>query len=325
MKLSHLALTAAVLSLSACGTMFNGSSDKLFFDSNVKGVTIYDNGAPLCSTPCEASIRHRNGNVYLTAKKRGYETVTLRLQPETSGWFWMNIFSLGLYGSTTDYATGGMYKFDQNRYYADMVKPGSDASLSKKRRIRKFILQNYPQIQTDIADRNEYGEYLQSLSNLTGFSAETLMSFGTSLSATEYAASVLNDNEEEYPFQETENVSSETADSDISSSPSKAYPDWVKLYETDGYIGQTDKRFINYIGYGESVSFKQARDMATKDAYNKALAPITGYADGSHAVPLRGLTLFSEFKDSRNHKFKVWQLYRYPKAQLEQDIKNNTR
>lgn len=70
MKLSASALTAAVLTLSACGTMFNGSSEKVFFDSNVKNVSIYDNGALLCSTPCEADITHRSSTVYLTAKKK---------------------------------------------------------------------------------------------------------------------------------------------------------------------------------------------------------------------------------------------------------------
>lgn len=325
MKLSAFALTAGVLTLSACGTMFNGSSEKVSFDSNVKNVSIYENGALLCSTPCEAKVTHKNGTVYLTAKKSGYEPVTFRLMPETSGWFWMNIFSLGLYGSTTDYASGGMYKFEHDRYYAEMVRAGSDAARAKKSRIRKFILQNYPQIRSEIAEHHEYGEHLQSLSDLTGLPAETLMSFGTTLSATEYAASVLGDGEDEdYRPAET---ADEPADdvSETQSVSAKSYPDWVKFYETNGYIGQSDRNFITYIGYGESASFKQARDMATKDAYNKALAPITGYADGSRAYPLRNLTLSSEFKDAKKHKFKVWQLYRYPKAQLEQDIKNYTR
>lgn len=322
MKLSAVALTASVLTLGACGTMFNGSSEKVSFDSNVKNVSIYENGALLCSTPCEAKVTHKNGTVYLTAKKSGYEPVTFRLMPETSGWFWMNIFSLGLYGSTTDYASGGMYKFEHDRYYAEMVRSGSDAARAKKSRIRKFVLQNYPQIQSEIAEHNEYGEHLQSLSDLTGLPAETLMSFGTHLSATEYAASVLGDEDEDYRPAETDD---EPAEELSTESASKAYPDWVKFYEANGYIGQTDRNFITYIGYGESASFKQARDMATKDAYNKALAPITGYADGSRAYPLRNLTLSSEFKDSGKHKFKVWQLYRYPKAQLDRDIQNYTR
>ena len=150
------------------------------------------------------------------------------------------------------------------------------------------------------------------------------MSFGMNLSATEYAASVLSDGEEE-DYQPQETIA-ERADTLVETAAfSKNYPDWVKLYETDGYIGQTDRNFITYIGYGESANFKQARDMATKDAYNKALAPITGYADGSRTLPLRNLKLSSEFKESQKHKFKVWQLYRYPKSQLEQDIKNYTR
>ncbi len=322
MKLSHLTLTAAVLSLSACGTLFNGPSDKLFFDSNVQGVTIYDNATALCTTPCKARISHHGSTTYLTAKKAGYEPVTLILQPEVSGWFWMNILTFSMpTGSITDLASGGMFKYDHDSYYADMVKVGSAESYSKKRKARKFILQNYNQIRAEIAENNPYGEYLESLSRIIGIAPDDLLTYGANMSATEFADSVLDSSEED----ESPALDSPEPVSKTDKLLSVFYPDWVKMYESDGYIGQSDKRFVNYIGYGEGINIKQARDMATKDAYNKALAPITGYADGSHAVPLRGLTLSSEFKDSRNRKIKVWQLYRYPKAQLEQDIKNHTR
>ena len=46
----------AVLALTACGTIFNGSSQDMSFDSNVKGVEIFINGMKACSTPCIYTI-----------------------------------------------------------------------------------------------------------------------------------------------------------------------------------------------------------------------------------------------------------------------------
>lgn len=58
----HFKHKAGVLSvcalLSACGTIFNGSSQKVSFDSNVKNVRIYENGNYLCTTPCTEKIAH---------------------------------------------------------------------------------------------------------------------------------------------------------------------------------------------------------------------------------------------------------------------------
>lgn len=99
-------------------------------------------------------------------------------------------------------------------------------------------------------------------------------------------------------------------------------PQWVALYEKEGYIGQTDKKAIHYIGYGESVYYKLAHDDAVEDAYEKAMASITGYGYSSKRISVRGMRLLSEYKEENAGKFKVWVLYGYPKIQMEKDIRD---
>ena len=38
-------IVLSVLTLTACGTVFNGSSQSIHFESNVKNISIYANGA----------------------------------------------------------------------------------------------------------------------------------------------------------------------------------------------------------------------------------------------------------------------------------------
>lgn len=99
-------------------------------------------------------------------------------------------------------------------------------------------------------------------------------------------------------------------------------PQWVVLYEKEGYIGQTDKKVIHYIGYGESIYYKLAHDDAVEDAYEKAMASITGYGDSSKRIPIHGMHLSSEYKEETPEKFKVWILYSYPRSQMERDIRD---
>ena len=94
----------------------------------------------------------------------------------------------------------------------------------------------------------------------------------------------------------------------------------VDLYEKEGYIGQTDKKAVYYIGYGESVLYKPAHDYAVEDAYEKAMASITGYGDSSRKIPIHGMRLLSEYKEEAAGKSRVWMLYSYPKIQMEKDM-----
>lgn len=311
----HFKHKAGVLSvcalLSACGTIFNGSSQKVSFDSNVKNVRIYENGAFLCMTPCTASIPRGSDSYFLTAKKNGYEDVSLRLASSASAWFWMNISSLGFYGSTTDFASGGMWKYDRDSVFVEMEKEGGKDVSASRSQIRKYVLKNYAEIRKEIASGDEDGDYLTELALLTDMSVQEVSALGESASNGVEFTRLLLDDEEEPAASEDESDAP---------APKKQYPAWVAMFENEGYIGQTDNNFINYIGYGEAPDMARAKALAVEDAYNKAMAPITGVADGSRKVPLHNLNLSSEYKSREKHKVKVWLLYRYPKAQLSEDI-----
>jgi len=102
-------------------------------------------------------------------------------------------------------------------------------------------------------------------------------------------------------------------------------PQWVGLYETEGYIGQTDRKNVMYVGYGESVLYKTAHEDAVSDAYEKAAVALTGYADAAKTGVIKGMHLISEYKEDENGQKKVWVLYGYPKTQMEQDARDYKR
>lgn len=98
------------------------------------------------------------------------------------------------------------------------------------------------------------------------------------------------------------------------------FPQWVELYEKEGYIGQTDRNALYFIGYGESILYKPAHDYAIEDAYEKAKSFIAGYGVSLKNVKIRGMKLVSEYKHDDKGKVRVWMLYSYPKKQLEKDM-----
>ena len=295
-----------LLSLSACGSVMHGSTQTLHFESNVPGVHV-SGPSVSCVTPCEISVKRHGDPLNFTAQKQGYRPVQGTINTSFSLFFILGTTSGGIYSTTTDFLTGSMYKYDEDKYFFDMV-PENITEESKTDKIRRYILSNYANIRKEFYQKTP-GEYLTELSLLTQIDAEELIEMNENQSATAYANAVLKrgiSGNKALPENKEEEV---------------LYPSWVELYEKDGYIGQTDRNQISYIGYGEASSFQAAKNAAVQDAYNKACMPITGMPDGSIKVALKGLRLFSEFKHQSKRKFKVWLLYRYPKTQLEEDIR----
>ena len=284
----------------------NGSTQTLSFESNVPGVHI-SGPSVSCITPCEISVKRRGEPLSITAQKQGYKTVQGTINTSFSIFFILGTTTGNIYSTTTDFLTNSMYKYDEDKYYFDMI-PENIHEESQTDKIRRYILTNHTHIQREFYQQAP-GEYLTELSLLTQIGTDDLIEMNENQPAMEYANAVLKrcaSGKKAQAAKKEENVQ---------------YPSWVELYEKEGYIGQTDRNQISYIGYGEASSFQEAKNAAVKDAYNKACMPITGMPDGSIKVALKGLRLFSEYKHQSQRKFKVWLLYRYPKAQLEQDIK----
>ena len=167
----------SVLALTACGTVFNGTSQDMSFDSNVKGVTIYINGVKACKTPCVYPIDRSSSTVVAVAKKDGYEDQQQILKSSLST---ASILNLTFWPSwLTDVATGGMWQYSRDGVYIDMEKPATKhAELQKIKQdvaARRFALYNYGELKIEAA-KQQNGEYVQTIADLTNQSPQQTMS-----------------------------------------------------------------------------------------------------------------------------------------------------
>ena len=74
-------------------------------------------------TPFTGTIE-RSSTVNLRVSKEGYQSRSLVLNSNIEPVFWINFFVGGLLGSTTDLATGSMWKISPNTYNVDLRKSG---------------------------------------------------------------------------------------------------------------------------------------------------------------------------------------------------------
>ncbi|MBR5154390.1 MAG: PEGA domain-containing protein [Alphaproteobacteria bacterium] len=200
MKKLVLVLTL-ILSVSACGTVFNGGSQDIQIDSNVSGVDIYINGMKACKTPCTFPIERSSSSIVINAKKMGYNEQQMMLKSEFSG---IAILNLTFWPSwLTDAATGGMWKYNRDGVYIEMERAGGgyynqggygngynrgyqqqynqqqynrqpqqryNDRYSKNdetgAKTRRFSLYNYSTLKQE-ASSNKSGEYIKALAELT--------------------------------------------------------------------------------------------------------------------------------------------------------------
>lgn len=166
----------SVLALTACGTIFSGSSQSIHFESNVKDVSIYANGALVCSqTPCRADIDRGSSALTIIAKADGYEDNIQQIKTKINTASWGNLLSL--YSWTTDFATSSMWKYSQDGVYINMKKVKkskvADAEFIKDSKIRHFAVHNFAALKSEVVSGNA-GEYIRALGVLSQKDAKEL-------------------------------------------------------------------------------------------------------------------------------------------------------
>jgi len=109
------------LFFAGCATIVGGTSQTVSVNSNVKGADVIVNGETLGKTPYNGPIK-RGKSTTVTLRKDGYEPKTITLSTEIESIFWGNIIIGGVLGSTTDLATGGMYKYAPATLQIDLDK-----------------------------------------------------------------------------------------------------------------------------------------------------------------------------------------------------------
>ena len=83
--MKHLLALLSVFALSACGTLFVGQDQTILIDSAPSGVSIYQNGKFLGTTPLTVSVERTKNPLMLKAEKEGYNTQAVMLS-SSLGW-----------------------------------------------------------------------------------------------------------------------------------------------------------------------------------------------------------------------------------------------
>jgi len=122
MKSLLILVSALVLiTASGCSTIVNGKVQTVAINSNVSGAKVTVNGVQVGETPFTGSLVRSNKTV-VTVSKDGYESKTVTLDTAIEPIFWGNIIIGGVIGSTTDAATGSMYKYAPGTLEVDLEK-----------------------------------------------------------------------------------------------------------------------------------------------------------------------------------------------------------
>ncbi len=113
MKAFVITCASAALLLQSCGSIVNGSSQKVAITSSPSDAQIYINDKPMGRTPACVKLK-RKDNHFVRLELPGYEPYECMLKRELSGWAFGNVVFGGLVGIAVDAMTGGMYKLSDD-------------------------------------------------------------------------------------------------------------------------------------------------------------------------------------------------------------------
>ena len=122
MKTVILASLLAVVA-TGCSTILNGKTQSITIDSNVKGAEVMINQVVVGQTPFTGQAP-RGSAPQITVRKAGYDTKTIVADTGFEPVFWGNIIFGGFFGSTTDNATGAMYKYAPATFNIELSPEG---------------------------------------------------------------------------------------------------------------------------------------------------------------------------------------------------------
>lgn len=170
-RLMLMTILAASLMSTGCATLVNGSRQKMTINSTPGGAIVEYGGAEVGKTPCTVEVS-RKSQTTVQVKQAGYESRTINLEGEMSGWFWGNIISCGIYGSTTDAVSGSMYKYSPDSVHISLERlGGATVADDKGTKVKRFCLLYYKDLGGEIAAGQ--GERIETLRSLMGFTGTT--------------------------------------------------------------------------------------------------------------------------------------------------------
>ncbi|WP_353221673.1 PEGA domain-containing protein [Salinisphaera sp. C84B14] len=141
------ASTAATLLLAAslssgCATIASGTDQNVSFDSEPEGATVRVAGKVIGQTPVSARLDKKDDQT-VSFEMDGYRTVSQSMTTKTDPWFFGNILIGGLFGSTTDFASGAVYEYSPDQYFVTLPPNDNAGVLDRKQSIERFVVVSY--------------------------------------------------------------------------------------------------------------------------------------------------------------------------------------
>jgi hypothetical protein len=168
LKRSRLVVISLLIALfvSACATVFTGTSQMIQINSNVHGAEVFINGAPVGRTPFQGMIKKSNDSPSIVIRASGYHDATVLLNSEINYLIFLNW--LGIYCSTTstsiDFLSKAAWRYSPNTYYVNLFETHARHGEIEELKIGHFSMMNHSNIALE-ANKNE-GEHFDVLVNL---------------------------------------------------------------------------------------------------------------------------------------------------------------
>lgn len=163
-------LSLSALWLTGCASIVDGNSQSVSFASNPEGATVYLNGAAIGKTPVSVTAKRKGGSQPVRFTKEGHQDIEIQLISTINPWFFGNIVTGGLLGSSTDGLSGAAFKYEPGNYMVTLPPMANTAQgemgfLTEKQKVVNFIVAGYNGIVKELSTQS--GQYLSSLLMLT--------------------------------------------------------------------------------------------------------------------------------------------------------------
>ena len=113
--------------LTGCGTIMDGSKQKIGFSSNPSGAIVIVDGRTIGNTPLTEDLSTKNTHT-VKMDLVGYHPYEMTLTKKTNSWVWGNIIFGGFIGLGVDALTGGLYRLTPEQVNADLKVKGLSSS-----------------------------------------------------------------------------------------------------------------------------------------------------------------------------------------------------
>jgi len=117
-KILILVLFSSILIFTGCATLFTGSTDDIYFNSNPQGADILIGGLKVGKTPATVTVKRPGfSDKEVVFEMDGYERRAFILKKSFNA---VSILNLAGIGWLVDFATGALFKYEPKTYSIDL-------------------------------------------------------------------------------------------------------------------------------------------------------------------------------------------------------------